>query len=154
MDAPIIAYFDSNVFDHVEKGIGCTDSERIALETACKRGDILIPLSMTNVEEIAAAAYMEPERVKSQLRLMYRLCDISRIVKPVGSLLDDDLHSFGAHGRPSKPFLVGAAQASLLAGLRKYLMELRWSKTRGKGSLLECKIGRRRLLRGSAKNAA
>src|ERR1700730_17944350 len=110
MHAPTIAYFDSNVFDHVDKGVGCSHSERVALEAACKRGDISIPFSLTNVEEIAAAVYEAPQRTKSQLRLVWELSDISRIVKPVNILLDGDLHSFAAHGRPGKPFFVGSAQ--------------------------------------------
>ena len=49
-------YFDTNIFDHLVKGIGITEAEERALRSAVNSGHISVLLSYLNLEEVMCFA--------------------------------------------------------------------------------------------------
>ncbi len=82
-------YFDTNVFDHIHKGIGVTEADRLALRSAVKTGRISLVLSFLNLEEVLSSMESSPSQANAELQLILDLADWQRLVKPPNMLLGD-----------------------------------------------------------------
>jgi len=103
----LLAYFDTNVFDHVlnRKGsVSATDEARLRL--AIKEGRLHIVSSILNISETLGAMHStRPEVTIPQLSLIMSLCDPDYYVKPHNLLLTDDLKHFAWNGEADRAFL-------------------------------------------------
>ena len=96
----MIAYLDTNVFDHLYKKIGCTScgyrricASRSTAASSRSRSSIHV------LEEIL----LEPARVAPELvarvKLTLSLANFRRMVKPCDQLITDDIRSYAASRR-------------------------------------------------------
>jgi hypothetical protein len=67
VEAAVIVYFDTNVFDHIEQRHGVTDEDLFRLERAIKLEHLRVILSFLNIEELLFIAEAKPERAMAQL---------------------------------------------------------------------------------------
>lgn len=84
-------YLDTNVFDHIHKGIDVTEADLLALRSAVENGRISILLSVLNLEEALCAFEQSPTQAIAELRLTLELAERGQLVKPPGMLLGDDI---------------------------------------------------------------
>lgn len=116
--ATMIAYFDTNIFDHIHKRIGFTDSDLSALRSAVKAGKIKILLSVLNLEETSAALDSCPDVAIAELQLILELADWQRFVKPTNMLLSDDIGCYARGVSVIPPFITDPVLWSNLEKLR------------------------------------
>lgn len=98
-------YFDTNVFDHIHKGIDVTEADRLALRSAVENGRISILLSVLNLEEALCALEQSPTQAIAELRLTLDLVEKGRLVKPAGMLLGDDIQCYAQGDALLAPFI-------------------------------------------------
>lgn len=100
-----VAYCDTNVFDHIHKRIGVTETDMLALRSAIQDGRLSILLSLANLEETLGALESFPDTALAELQLILELTDWNKLVKPAHLLLTEDIGSY-ARGEPSQePFV-------------------------------------------------
>ena len=99
-------YFDTNVFDHIYKRIGVSESDLSSLYSAVKTGKISVLLSIANLEETVSALASCPNLAKEELRLIIDLTDGQKLLKETPELLSDDIKSYARAGLSSQPFTV------------------------------------------------
>jgi len=87
MAAPVEAYFDTNVFDHIHKGIGMTAADLQLMKDRIRDGRVSLRLSAINLEEVLAAVERDPAIAFEELRLMVDLCGLEQIIKPHNVLI-------------------------------------------------------------------
>jgi len=100
-----VVYFDTNVFDHIHKGIGVTEADWLALRSAVKNGRISILLSVLNLEEALCALEQSPTQAIAELRLTLELVEKGRLVKPPSMLLCDDIRCYAQGDALLGPFI-------------------------------------------------
>ncbi|MFQ5853753.1 MAG: hypothetical protein ACE5JU_24605 [Candidatus Binatia bacterium] len=110
-------YFDTNVFDHIHKGIGITKADLLALRSALGAGKISILLSYLNLEEALSALDSCPALAKAELQLILDLADWKRMVKPANMLLSGDINCYARGEVPSQPFISDPAIQSNLRAM-------------------------------------
>jgi len=98
-------YFDTNVFDHIHKGIGVTEDDRLALRSAVKTGRISLVLSFLNLEEVLSSMESSPSQANAELQLILDLADWQRVVKPPNMLLGDDICCYAKGEDLPDPFI-------------------------------------------------
>lgn len=98
-------YFDTNVFDHIHKGIGVTGDERLILRSAVDAGKISILISYLNIEEALSALKSCPDTGIAGIRLILDLADWQRPVKKANILLSDDMRYYARDEVLSEPFI-------------------------------------------------
>jgi hypothetical protein len=98
-------YFDTNVFDHIHKGIGITEAERVILRSAVHAGKISILLSYLNMEEALSALKSCPDTGIAEIRLILDLANWQRPIKKAKILLSDDMRCYAQGKVLSEPFI-------------------------------------------------
>lgn len=98
-------YFDTNVFDHIYKGIDIAESAQHLLRLAVETGRISILLSVLNFEEIMGLLEKSNAQAVAVLRLMAGLVEKNRIVKPSDMFLRDDIHRYAQGNELLAPFI-------------------------------------------------
>src|SRR5262245_41702122 len=99
------AYFDTNVFDHISKGIGVKNTDSAVLRSAIKTGTISIVLSYLNLEEALSALQQSASLALAQLRLVLELAEERHFVKPLHMLLADDIRCYAEGKALLEPFI-------------------------------------------------
>ncbi len=101
---PLVAYFDTNVFDNIlKKTAGVLESDEAHLRSAIEARRLAIVTSIVNISETIDAR--RPEVVLPQLALIARLSDWERFVKPHDTVLTDDIRHFAWNGEAGSPFI-------------------------------------------------
>ena len=77
-------YLDTNVFDHMYKKVGVSESDLLALDYVVKTGKIFILLSIVNLEEALCALQSCPELAMAELQLILGLTDRRRLTHWTG----------------------------------------------------------------------
>lgn len=95
----MIVYFDTNVFDHIERLNGVTDWDIFRIRRAVKHDYIRVVISYLNVEESLFIVPSQPERAEARVRLMFELGDKSLVVESAQDVLDSDFRAY-ADGQP------------------------------------------------------
>lgn len=99
-----IVYFDTNVFDHIERRYDISDWDVYILERAIKDEKIAIVLSFLNLEEILFLVQKQPERASARINLILRLANLRLFIKSQEIVIGDEIHSY-AFGTPAiSPF--------------------------------------------------
>lgn len=110
-------YFDTNVFDHIHKGIGVTEADWLALRSAVQKGRISILLSILNLEEALCALEQSRTQAIEELQLILELAEKGQLVKPPSLLLCDDIRCYAQDDSLLEPFMTydPAIQSNLQA---------------------------------------
>lgn len=99
------AYFDMNVFDHIHKRIGVTESDLTRLRSLIRAGKLSVLLSILNLEETVPLLNSSPELAIAELKLILCLTDWQKLLKPPNLLLSDDIKSYARGEVPCQPFI-------------------------------------------------
>jgi hypothetical protein len=113
----VIAYFDTQVFDHAYKKIGCTGADIANLRKAIYSRQLSIRLSVHTLEEILLGRKVSPQAFAAQIKLTLSLASSRTLVKPCASLLLDDIRSYSVKGEAERPFLSGDLQNAVAEGI-------------------------------------
>jgi len=113
----VIAYFDTQVFDHVYKKIGCTSADIANLRKAIYGRELSIRLSVHTLEEILLGRKVSPQAFAAQIKLTLSLASSRTLIKPCGQLVLDDLRAYAARGEAERPFLQGDMQNAVADGI-------------------------------------
>lgn len=123
-------YFDTNVFDHIYKGIDVTETDGLALQSAVNGGEISILLSFLNLEEAVCGLKKSLTQPIGELQLILELTEKWRIVKPPNMLLGEDIRCYAQGDSLLEPFItldsvLNASLRALANPNQKDLHELR-----------------------------
>ncbi|MGE5712039.1 MAG: hypothetical protein ACM34B_17840, partial [Nitrospira sp.] len=100
----MIAYFDTNVFDHLNQRNGVTEWDLFRIKRAIKMEQLQLVLSFLNIEEILFIAESKPERAMSELKLIFELADKRLFVRGQHEIVRNDIRAY-AQQKPFKtPF--------------------------------------------------
>jgi hypothetical protein len=113
----MIAYLDTNVFDHLYRKAGCTSADIANLRKAIYGRDLSIRLSIHTLEEILLAPRATPQAFAAQIKLTLSIANSRALIKPCDQLLIDDIRAYAARGEPDRPFVRGAMQNAVAAGI-------------------------------------
>ena len=113
----MIAYLDTNAFDHLYKKIGCTSADIAELRKAIYGRRISIRPSIHTLEEILLARTAAPQAFAAQIKLTFSLANFRNLIKPCDQLLTDDIRAYAARGEAARPFLHGEMQNAVTSGI-------------------------------------
>jgi hypothetical protein len=103
-EAPMIVYFDTNVFDHLEQRLGVSDRDVFRLERAIELEHVRLILSFLNIEEILFIAESKPERAMAQLGLILKLADKRLFVRGQDEIIRSDIRAYAQQKPYQTPF--------------------------------------------------
>ncbi|MGA2410945.1 MAG: hypothetical protein ABSG46_11235 [Candidatus Binataceae bacterium] len=115
------AYFDTAVFDHLYRKIGCGSADIAALRKAIYGREVSVRLSPHNLEEILLARKASPQAHSAQLRQMLSIASLRSLLKPCEDLLIGDVRAYAANGAADNPFLHGAIQNVYSSGIAELI---------------------------------
>jgi hypothetical protein len=113
----VIAYLDTNAFDHIYKKIGCTGADIANLRRAIYGRRLSIRLSIHTLEEILLGRKVPPQAFAAQIKLTLSLASSRTLVKPCAQLLFDDIRAYAARGEADRPFVGGEMQNAVADGI-------------------------------------
>jgi hypothetical protein len=113
----MIAYLDTNAFDHIYKKIGCTGADIANLRKAIYGRQLSIRLSIHTLEEILLGRKVSPQALAAQIKLTLSLASSRTLVKPCMQLLLDDIRAYAARGEADRPFVRGDMQNGVADGI-------------------------------------
>jgi len=87
-------YFDTNIFDHIHKGIRVTPDDVQFLKQRVRDGRLSILSSIINLEEILMLASGDRDLAVAELQLIDELVDCNHILKPFHQLIDEDVTAY------------------------------------------------------------
>lgn len=117
----MIAYLDTNVFDHLYGKVGCTSNDIANLRKAIYGRELAIPLSIHTLEEILLAHNARPELLVARIKLTLSLASFRRLVKPCDQLLADDIRAYAARGEADRPYLGADKQNTISSGIAELI---------------------------------
>ena len=113
----MIAYFDTQTFDHIYRKIGCTSADIANLRKAIYGHRLSIRLSIHTLEEILLGRKVSPQAFAAQIKLTLSLANSRTLVKPCAQLLLDDIRAYAVRGEADRPFLRGDIQNAVADGI-------------------------------------
>jgi hypothetical protein len=116
-----IVYFDTNVYDHIYKGIGVTADDVALLRGRIQEGRVLLRPGILNFEETLAAVSTAPGIAFPELRLIVELAGISPIMKPYDEFMRETVEAFATGGPAPSPLL--NLSPELQASLRELIQD-------------------------------
>jgi hypothetical protein len=117
LSAIVIAYLDTQAFDHIYKKIGCTGADIANLRKAIYGRELSIRLSVHTLEEFLLARRVSPQALAAQIKLTLSLASSRMLVKPCAQLLLDDIRAYAARGDADRPLLGGEMQNAVADGI-------------------------------------
>ncbi|MBV8774404.1 MAG: hypothetical protein JO166_19025 [Deltaproteobacteria bacterium] len=113
----MIAYFDTQTFDHIYKKIGCTGADIANLRKAIYGRQLSVRLSIHTLEEILLGRKVSPQALAAQIKLTLSVASSRILVKSCSTLLLDDIRAYSDTGQPQRPFLSGDTQNAVAEGI-------------------------------------
>jgi len=113
----MIAYLDTNTFDHLYKKIGCTSADIANLRKAIYGRQLSFPLSIHTLEEFVLAPGVRPEWRVAHVKFTLSLASFRRLVKPCAQLVADDVRAYAARGEAERPYLGTDIQNIISSGI-------------------------------------
>lgn len=104
MNAALRVYFDTNVFDHIDKGYIPAELVR-ALQTAIGRDAVAAPLSLADVEELLGQWETDRPAAVRKLRLARDLVGFDGLLKPPAQILTEAIRAYAVGAPPPAPTL-------------------------------------------------
>jgi hypothetical protein len=117
----MIAYLDTNVFDHLYKKIGCTSANIAELRKAIYGRSLSMPIGIHVLEEILLNRRASPQELVARVKLTLSLASIRRMVKPCDQLIADDIRSYAATGQPDRPLVSVQIQNAITQGIAELI---------------------------------
>jgi hypothetical protein len=117
----MIAYLDTNVFDHLYKKIGCTSANIAELRKLIYGRGLSMPIGIHVLEEILLNRRASPQELVARVKLTLSLASIRRMVKPCDQLLADDIRSYAATGQPYRPLVSAQIQNAITQGIAELI---------------------------------
>jgi hypothetical protein len=97
-------YFDTNVYDHIEKGyVACADVD--ALRLALARGDLIAQLSIADVEEFLGQWATNRAAALRKLKIARDIVGFDEILKQPRDLLEDAIRAYAAGNAAPSPIM-------------------------------------------------
>jgi hypothetical protein len=105
--SPILnaVYFDTNIYDHLHKGIRATPDDVQFLKQRVCDGRLSILSSIINLEEILMMASEDRDLAVAELQLIDELVDCNYILKPFHQLIDEDVIAYAQGTALSSPLI-------------------------------------------------
>jgi hypothetical protein len=113
----VIAYFDTQTYDHIYRKVGCTGADVANLRKAIYGRQLSIRLSIHTLEEILLGRKASPQALTAQIKLTLSLASSRTLLKPSVQLLLDDIRAYAAEGQSARPFLAGDNQNTVADGI-------------------------------------
>ena len=113
----MIAYLDTNAFDHLYKKIGCTAADIANLRKKIYSRELSIRPSMHVLSEILLDRRARPELLVAKVKLTLSLANFRRMVKPCDELLIDDVRAYATRGEADRPYVSADLQNTISAGI-------------------------------------
>jgi len=117
----MIAYLDTNVFDHLYKKIGCSSADIANLRKAVYGRGLSMPISIHVLEELLLDRKATPQELVARVKLTLSIANIRRLVKPCDQLIADDIRSYAAHGQPDRPLVGAQTQNAITQGIAELI---------------------------------
>jgi hypothetical protein len=117
----MIAYLDTNVFDHLYKKIGCTSANIAELRKAIYGRGLSMPIGIHVLEELLLNRRASPQELVARVKLTLSLASIRRMVKPCDQLIADDMRSYAETGQPDRPLVSAQIQNALTQGIAELI---------------------------------
>lgn len=117
----MIAYLDTNVFDHLYKKIGCTSADIAQLRKAVYGRGLSMPIGIHVLEELLLDRRASPQELVARVKLTLSLASIRRMVKPCDQLVADDIRSYAATGQPDRPLVSAQIQNAITQGIAELI---------------------------------
>jgi hypothetical protein len=117
----MIAYLDTNVFDHLYKKIGCTSADIADLRKAVYGHTLSMPIGIHVLEELLLNRKASPQELVARVKLTLSIASIRRMVKPCDQLIADDLRSYAATGQPDRPLVSAQIQNAITQGIAELI---------------------------------
>jgi hypothetical protein len=117
----MIAYLDTNAFDHLYKRIGCTSADIAELRKAIYGRGLSMPIGIHVLEEILLNRRSSPQELAARVKLTLSLASIRRMVKPCDQLIADDIRSYAATGQPDRPLVGVQIQNAITQGVAELI---------------------------------
>jgi hypothetical protein len=117
----MIAYLDTDVFDHLYRKVGCTSADIADLRKAIYGRGLSITPGIHVLEEMLLNRRASPQELVARLKLTLSLASIRRMVKPCDQLLADDIRSYAANGEPARPFVDVRIQNAITQGIAELI---------------------------------
>src|SRR6516164_8541023 len=95
----MIAYLDTNAFDHIYGKVGCTGAD------------------IANLRKAIYGRQVSPQALAAQIKLTLSLASSRTLVKSCAQLLLDDIRSYASRGEADRPFLRGEMQNAVADGI-------------------------------------
>ncbi|HEV8306403.1 MAG TPA: hypothetical protein VGW35_01945 [Methylomirabilota bacterium] len=100
---PLVCYFDTSAFDHLQKTQGISQPEARAVLSAVEKRRLVVVTSLVTIEEAIGTFAVAPARAPYQLHLIHDLTE--RFVKPPMVLVSEAILSFAAGAPVPSPFI-------------------------------------------------
>jgi hypothetical protein len=113
----VIAYLDTNAFDHIYRKIGCTSADIANLRKAIYGRQLSIRMSIHTLEEILLGRKTSPQAFAAQIKLTLSLASSRTLLKSCAQLLLDDIRAYAARGEADRPFLRSDIQNAVADGI-------------------------------------
>jgi hypothetical protein len=117
----MIAYLDTNAFDHLYKKVGCTSGDIANLRRVVYGRQLSFPLSIHTLEEIVLARGLGPASRVARVKFTLSLASSRRLVKPCALLLADDIRAYAARGEAERPYLGADVQNIISTGIAELI---------------------------------
>ncbi len=102
--SPLLVYFDTNIFDHIQKRINVTDLDLEKLKSAITSHKLSLVFSFLNIEEILFTLKCSPLNGRSQLSLLLEIADPKKFIVSQDLVLNEVIRSYAANTEPPIPF--------------------------------------------------
>lgn len=100
----MIAYFDTNVFDHLEQRLAVTETDLSRIGKAVQQNGLRVILSFLNLEEILFIAKSKPDRAKAQVQLIFELADKQLFIRGQDEIVYSDIWAYANAAPCESPF--------------------------------------------------
>ena len=117
----MIAYLDTNVFDHLYRKIGCTGADIAELRKTIYGHSLSMPIGTQVLEELVLSRRVSPQELVARVKLTLSLASIRRMVKPGDQLIVDDLRCYAATGECERPFVNAQVQNAITQGIAELI---------------------------------
>lgn len=113
----MIAYLDTNAFDHLYKKIGCTAADIANLRRKIYSRELSIQPSIHVLSDILLDRRVRPEMLVARVKLTLSLANFRRMVKPCDQLLIDDMRAYATRGEADRSYVSPDFQNTISAGI-------------------------------------
>jgi hypothetical protein len=117
----MIAYLDTNVFDHLYRKVGCTSADIASLRKSVYSHNLSMPIGIHVLEELLLNRRASPQELVARVKLTLSIASIRRMVKPCDQLIADDLRSYAATGQPDRPLVSAQMQNAITQGIAELI---------------------------------